>query len=84
MKKRHTRRDFLKNTAKAAVAFTIVPRYVLGGKGYIGPHGGHKKLAVGILGDVPDFLPYFRQVFAFHRQTANGHGCHFSGCLAQP
>ena len=37
MKQRHTRRLFLKNTAKAAVAFTIVPRYVLGGPGYIPP-----------------------------------------------
>jgi predicted dehydrogenase len=37
MKHRHTRRLFLKNTAKAAVAFTIVPRYVLGGPGYIPP-----------------------------------------------
>ena len=37
MKNRHTRRNFLKTTAKAAVAFTIVPRHVLGGNGYIPP-----------------------------------------------
>lgn len=37
MKKRHTRREFLKTGGKAALAFTIVPRYVLGGKGYIPP-----------------------------------------------
>ena len=45
---------------------------ILGSKGYIGPHGGHKKLAVGILEDVPDFSAYLRQIFAFHRQTAHG------------
>ena len=37
MKKRHTRRNFLKTTGKAALAFTIVPRFVLGGKGHIPP-----------------------------------------------
>lgn len=37
MKKRHSRRNFLKNTAKAAIAFTIVPRHVLGGAGHIPP-----------------------------------------------
>ncbi len=37
MKKYHTRRSFLKTTGKAAFAFTIVPRFVLGGKGYIPP-----------------------------------------------
>lgn len=37
MKHCHSRRNFLKTTAKAAVAFTIVPRYVLGGKGYVAP-----------------------------------------------
>lgn len=32
-----SRRGFIKNTAIAAAAFTIVPRFVLGGKGYIAP-----------------------------------------------
>jgi hypothetical protein len=32
-----SRRNFLKNAAVAGAAFTIVPRFVLGGKGYIPP-----------------------------------------------
>lgn len=32
-----TRRDFIKNSAVAMAGFMIVPRYVLGGKGYIAP-----------------------------------------------
>lgn len=32
-----TRRDFLGTTATAAAAFTIIPRYVLGGEGYTAP-----------------------------------------------
>src|SRR6478735_10478557 len=31
------RRKFIKDTAKAAVGFTIIPRYVLGGKNYVPP-----------------------------------------------
>ena len=32
-----TRRDFIKNTSLAAASFMIVPRFVLGGKGFIAP-----------------------------------------------
>lgn len=32
-----SRRDFMRNAALAAAAFTIVPRHVLGGRGYIAP-----------------------------------------------
>ena len=35
--KNFTRRDFLENSAKAALGAMIVPRFVLGGKGYIAP-----------------------------------------------
>ena len=35
--KRIARREFIKNTAVAAAAFTIVPRFVLGGKNYVAP-----------------------------------------------
>ncbi|MBO9619840.1 MAG: Gfo/Idh/MocA family oxidoreductase [Niabella sp.] len=31
------RRQFIKNTAKASLAFTIVPRFVMGGRGFIAP-----------------------------------------------
>jgi predicted dehydrogenase len=33
----NSRRDFIKNSAVAAAGFMIVPRFVLGGKGYIAP-----------------------------------------------
>ena len=32
-----SRRTFIKNAAVAATAFTIVPRFVMGGKGFIPP-----------------------------------------------
>src|ERR1043165_4845056 len=32
-----SRRDFIKNTALATAGFIIVPRYVLGGKGFVAP-----------------------------------------------
>ena len=35
--KHSSRRSFVKNGFRAAVAFTIVPRFVLGGKGYLPP-----------------------------------------------
>src|SRR4051812_15941053 len=41
------RRIFLKNTVKASVAFTIIPRFVLGGKGYIPPSD---KITLGFIG----------------------------------
>src|SRR2546423_4503148 len=31
------RRNFVKTTLKASIAFTIIPRFVLGGKGYTPP-----------------------------------------------
>ena len=31
------RRDFLKKSSAAALAFTIIPRHVLGGTGYLPP-----------------------------------------------
>ncbi|MBE7175097.1 MAG: Gfo/Idh/MocA family oxidoreductase [Mucilaginibacter polytrichastri] len=41
-----SRRDFLKNTGKAAVAFTIIPRFVLG-RGYTAPSD---QLSIGFIG----------------------------------
>ncbi|MDR0792826.1 MAG: Gfo/Idh/MocA family oxidoreductase [Chitinophagaceae bacterium] len=50
------RKDFIKSTAISAAAFTIVPRHVLGGKGYIAPNDhinlgfiGNGKQARGLL-----------------------------------
>lgn len=42
----NSRRNFLKNTSFAAAGFMIVPRHVLGGKGYIAP--SDKLLVAGI------------------------------------
>lgn len=42
-----SRRSFLKKTAVGAAAFTIVPRFVLGGKGYIPPSDQLTKAVIG-------------------------------------
>ncbi len=44
------RRDFLRNTAAAVAAFTIVPRHVLGGPGYIAPSDQLTKGIIGVGG----------------------------------
>jgi predicted dehydrogenase len=44
---KNSRRKFLANSVKAAVAFTIVPRFVLGGKGYLPPSD---RLHLGFIG----------------------------------
>ena len=41
------RRHFLQQSAKAAVAFTIIPRFVMGGKGYVAPSD---QLPLGFIG----------------------------------
>ncbi len=52
------RRDFIKNSALAATAFTIVPRFVLGGKGYIPPSDRLTKAIVGVGGMGRGHIPY--------------------------
>src|ERR1700760_1861684 len=42
-----SRRKFLLDSAKACIAFTIVPRFVLGGKGYLAPSD---KINLGFIG----------------------------------
>ena len=44
---RNSRRQFLKQSATAVIAFTIVPRYVLGGSNYIPPSD---KITIGFIG----------------------------------
>ncbi|MEJ2884389.1 Gfo/Idh/MocA family oxidoreductase [Pedobacter sp. GR22-6] len=46
----HTRRDFIKKSAIAAAAFTIVPRFVLGGQGYLAPSDKLTKAVIGVGG----------------------------------
>lgn len=45
--KKTNRRKFLVNSAKATLAFTIVPRFVLGGKGYQSPSD---RISLGFIG----------------------------------
>jgi myo-inositol 2-dehydrogenase/D-chiro-inositol 1-dehydrogenase len=33
----NSRKNFLKNSLKASLAFTIIPRFVMGGNGYTAP-----------------------------------------------
>ena len=46
-KNKNSRRDFLKKTAVTAAAFSIVPRFVLGGNGFIAPSD---QLTKGVIG----------------------------------
>ncbi|MGN6616041.1 MAG: twin-arginine translocation signal domain-containing protein, partial [Ilyomonas sp.] len=48
-KNTNSRREFLKNSALTAAAFTIVPRFVLG-RGYIPPSDQLTKAVVGVGG----------------------------------
>ena len=54
----HSRRSFIKNTLGAFAAFTIVPRYVLGGKGYIPPSDQLTKAVIGVGGMGRNHFPY--------------------------
>src|ERR1700756_1903546 len=56
-KKLNSRREFLKKSAIAAAAFTIVPRFVLG-KGYIAPSDQLTKGIVGVGGMGKNHIPY--------------------------
>lgn len=47
-KQTSSRRDFIKKSAVGLAAFTIVPRYVLGGQGYIAPSDKLTKAVIGV------------------------------------
>lgn len=49
-KQKNSRRLFLKNSIGALAAFTIVPRHVLGGQGYLAPSDTLTKAIVGVGG----------------------------------
>ncbi|HCC70753.1 MAG TPA: oxidoreductase [Bacteroidales bacterium] len=44
------RREFIRKTTAAAIAFTIIPRHVLGGRGYIAPSDQLTKGIIGVGG----------------------------------
>lgn len=54
-----SRRDFLKNTAITAAGFMIVPRHVLGGKGFIAPSDKLVIAAIGAGGKGADDINHF-------------------------
>ncbi len=56
-----TRRDFIKKGALAAAGFMIVPRYVLGGKGYIAPSDKLVVASVGCGGKGQSDIAYFNK-----------------------
>ena len=49
-KQKNSRRLFLKNSIGALAAFTIVPRHVLGGTGYLAPSDTLTKAVIGVGG----------------------------------
>ena len=54
----NTRRDFIKKSAVGLAAFTIIPRYVLGGQGYIAPSDKLTKAVIGVGGMGRNHFPY--------------------------
>ncbi|MGV8878932.1 MAG: Gfo/Idh/MocA family oxidoreductase [Sphingobacteriaceae bacterium] len=52
------RREFLKKSAVAIAAFTIVPRFVLGGTGYLAPSDHLTKGIIGVGGMGKGHIPY--------------------------
>ncbi len=65
----NSRRSFIKNSAIAAAAFTIVPRFVLGGKGFIAPSDKLMVAGVGAGGkgesDIANFYKSGKAEIAF-------------------
>ncbi|WP_423148193.1 Gfo/Idh/MocA family oxidoreductase [Rubrolithibacter danxiaensis] len=54
----NSRREFLKKSAVALAAFTIVPRYVLGGNGFIAPSDQLTKAIIGVGSMGRNHIPY--------------------------
>jgi len=58
MNKKDTRRDFLKKTALAVAGFTIIPRHVLGGPGFLAPSDMLTKAIIGVGSMGRNHIPY--------------------------
>lgn len=56
--KKNSRREFLKKSATAVAAFTIVPRFVLGGNGYLAPSDQLTKGIIGVGSMGRNHIPY--------------------------
>ncbi|SFH26421.1 Gfo/Idh/MocA family oxidoreductase [Pedobacter insulae] len=57
-KQENSRRDFIKKSTIALASFTIVPRYVLGGQGYLAPSDKLTKAVIGVGGMGRGHFPY--------------------------
>jgi predicted dehydrogenase len=57
-KQKNSRRLFIKNSVGALAAFTIVPRHVLGGQGYLAPSDTLTKAIIGVGGMGRGHIPY--------------------------
>jgi predicted dehydrogenase len=57
-KQKNSRRLFIKNSVGALAAFTIVPRHVLGGQGYLAPSDTLTKAIIGVGGMGRNHIPY--------------------------
>ena len=58
MKEINSRRSFIKKSAVAAAAFTIIPRHVLGGSGFLAPSDRLTKAIIGVGGMGRNHIPY--------------------------
>ncbi len=57
----NSRRDFIKNSTMAAAGFMIVPRHVLGGKGFLAPSDRLTIASVGVGGNgESDIAKFFK------------------------
>lgn len=54
----NSRRDFIKKSAATVAAFTIVPRFVLGGRGFVAPSDQLTKAIIGIGSMGRNHIPY--------------------------
>ena len=61
--------DFIRNTALTAAGFIILPRHVLGGKGFIAPSDRLTIAGIGVGGkgesDIANFLKVAKQILLF-------------------
>ncbi|HZK65024.1 MAG TPA: gfo/Idh/MocA family oxidoreductase, partial [Puia sp.] len=58
-KKMISRQDFIKKTALAAAGFYIVPRHVLGGKGFVAPSDKLYIAAIGCGGEAENDIHHY-------------------------
>ena len=72
-KSNYSRRDFLRNTGIAATGFMIVPRHVLGGKGFIAPSDRLTIASIGVGGkgesDIANFYKSGKAPILHVKQT---------------